>query len=423
MTMLFFVIVFSVLTVCTMKRSSFDNTVRLYDSFAEIREVYNGPIRFRQADWNNIKHESIILQTASENNNTTIFFERRIVRINVNMTERKDPIPFELIKQDNEYSIVRETETGHYFRIQSDLIEYSYEPQLDPIYEVSFYPLPINLSLIITYIVNSLRWNVRYTLQTFADGQTQFQILADIINSSPLIYYFNLTHLMAGDINLAFGNSKSSSLIATTISSKNNIDYSGIHLFSLINKSLTIEPYSILTLPILLANIQIKVCFTYNLILTIPLPITNSITSIISGKHKFQRLYQLSNSSSFLPTGQLLVYDSTLNVLTGECHLPTLAESEKYEFELGQDPDIMFVYNRTLTINRTTNSSLTTTNILIQNYKQRKVNVRFKSMCQLSMICLFYDSKARSLGSRLRYDLILEAKSEVAFTFTTVRLS
>ncbi|CAF3432109.1 unnamed protein product [Rotaria sp. Silwood1] len=421
------------MTVCPIRSTLSDSTVRLYDSFAEIHEVYNGPLRFQQADWNNIKHESIILQTTSENNNITIFFERRIIRLDVNMrgnkifvrkySEQKHPIPCELIKSDNEYSIVRELETGHYFRIQSDLIEYSYEPQLSPIYEVSFHPLPTNHSLIVTYIVNSLRWNARYTLQMFADGQTQFQILADIINSSPLIYDFNLTHLMAGDINLAFANSKSSSLIATTISSKNNIDYSGIHLFSLINKSLTIEPYSILTLPILLSNIQIKVCFTYNLILTIPLSITNSVTSIISGKHKFQRLYQLSNSSSFLPTGQLLVYDSTLNVLTDECHLPALAESEKYEFELGQDSDVMFVYNRTLTINRTTNSSLITTNILIQNYKQQKVNVRFKSMCQLSMICLFYDSKARSLGSRLRYDLILEAKSEVAFTFTTVRLS
>ncbi|CAF4319895.1 unnamed protein product, partial [Rotaria sordida] len=166
------------------------------------------------------------------------------------------------------------------FRIQSDLIEYSAEPQLSPIYEVSFYPVPTNLSLIVTYIVNSLRWNTRYTLQTFSNGQIKFQILADIINLSPLNYYFNLTHLMAGNINLAFGSSKSSSLIATTILSQNNIDYSGIHLFSLINNSLKIEPYSILTLPILLPNINIKVYFTYNLILTIPSPITNSITSI-----------------------------------------------------------------------------------------------------------------------------------------------
>jgi hypothetical protein len=103
--------------------------------------------------------------------------------------------------------------------------------------------------------------------------------------------------------------------------------------------------------------------------------------------------------------------------------VPALAESEKYEFELGQDPDIMLVYNRTLTVNRPTNSSLMTTNVLIQNYKQRKVNIRFKSICQLSMTCLFYDNKARSLGSRLRSDLIVEAKSEIAFTFTTVRLA
>jgi hypothetical protein len=153
-----------------------------------------------------------------------------------------------------------------------------------------------------------------------------------------------------------------------------------------------------------------------------PLPTSNSATSIMSGKHKFQRLYQLSNCSSFLPTGHLLLYDSPSNVLTGEWHLPTLAESEKYEFELGQDPDIMFVYNRTLSTNRATNSSLITTNVLIQNYKQQKVNIRFKSVCQLSMACLFYDNKARSLGPRLRYDLSLEPKSEVIFTFTAVRL-
>jgi len=197
---------------------------------------------------------------------------------------------------------------------------------------------------------------------------------------------------MSGDINLAFGNGKSSSLIISTASPKNNIDYSGVHLFSLINNSLTIEPHSILTLPILSPNIRIKLVYAYSLILTMPLPITNSATSIIYGKHKFQRLYQLSNSSSFLPTGHLLLYDSSSNVLTGEWHLPTLAESEKYEFELGQDPDIMLVYNRTLTVNRPTNSSLMTTNVLIQNYKQRKVNIRFKSIYQLSMTCLFYDA-------------------------------
>jgi hypothetical protein len=109
-----------------------------------------------------------------------------------------------MIKEYNEYSIVREIETGYYFRVQSDLIEYSYEPQTNQIYEVSFYPIPSNHSLIITYVVNNLRWHARYTLQTFADGQTQFHILADIINSSPIFYYFNQTHLMSGDINLAF---------------------------------------------------------------------------------------------------------------------------------------------------------------------------------------------------------------------------
>lgn len=334
-----------------------------------------------------------------------------------------------MIREADDYSIVREIENGHYFRVQSNLIEYTNEPQSDSIYEVSFYPIPTNISLIVTYVINNLRWHARYSLQIFLNGQTQFQILADIINLSPLSYQFNQTNLMSGDINLTFNNGKSSSLIASspsttiTTTSKNNIDYSGIHLFSHINSSLTIQPYSIFTLPILLPNIDVKIFFTYTLVLTIPLPISNRATSVISGKHKFQRLYQLSNSSSFLPTGHLLLYDSSLKILTGEWHLPTLAESEKYEFELGQDPDIMLVYNRTISLNRSTNSSLMTTNILIQNYKERKVNIRFKSLCQVSMTCLFYDNKARSLGPRLRYDPIIEAKSEIAFTFTAVRLS
>jgi hypothetical protein len=337
--------------------------------------------------------------------------------------EQKQSISCEMIREDNEYSIVREVQTGRYLRVQSDLIEYPDEPQSNPIYEVSFYPITTNLPLIVSYVVNSLRWHTRYSLEIFTNGQTQFQILADIINSSPLLYRFNQTNLMSGDINLAFGNVKSSSLVATPRSSQNDIDYSGVHLFSLINGSLTIEPYSILTLPIHLPNIRVKVLFTYTLGLTIPLEVSSSATSIISGKHKFQRLYQLSNSSSFLPTGHLLLYDSSSKILTGEWQLPTLAESEKYEFELGQDPDVMLVYNRTISVNRITNSSLMITNVLIQNYKQRKVNIRFKSICQLSMTCLFYDNKARSLGSRLRYDPIIEAKSEVAFTFTAVRLS
>ncbi|CAF4566588.1 unnamed protein product, partial [Rotaria magnacalcarata] len=80
-----------------------------------------------------------------------------------------------------------------------------------------------------------------------------------------------------------------------------------------------------------------------------------------------------------------------------------------YEFELGQDSDIMLVYNRTLTTNRATNSTLVTTNVLVQNYKKRKVNIRLKSICQLSMTCVFYDNKGRTLGPRLRYELVLQA--------------
>ena len=222
-----------------------------------------------------------------------------------------------MIKEENDYSIVREIESGHYFRAQSDLIEYPSEPQSSPIYEVSFYPIT-NLSLIVSYVVNNLRWHARYSAQIFADGQTQFQMLADVINSSPLSYQFNQTDLMSADINLIIGNSKSSQLIAKPISSKSTTDYNGVYLFSHINGSLKIEPHSIVTLPILLPNVRVKVMFTYTLILTVT-------SNIATGKHKFQRLYQLSNSSSLLPTGHLLLYDSSSNVLTGEWQLPTIS--------------------------------------------------------------------------------------------------
>ncbi|UJR27587.1 hypothetical protein I4U23_008868 [Adineta vaga] len=431
--MLFFTSILSFLCISVIEITGFDNSLRLYESFAEIHQVYDGPLRFQQADWDNIKHESLILRSVSNNTNQTISFQRRIIRLNAKSSDKtifvrrhpaqKDTIACELIKEDREYSLVRDIETGHYFRVQSDLIEYSYEPQTNQLYEVSFHPVLFNQSLVVTYIVNNLHWHARYILETFNNGQIKFQILADIINLSPIAYHSNQTYLMSGDINLAFGNGKSSSLVVSSDTLESTIDYSGVHLFSSINDSLTIEPYSILTLPILLPYIRVKVLFVYSLILSIPLPATNNAQSIISGKHKFQRLYQLSNSSSLLPTGHLLLYDSSSHVLTGEWYLPTLAESEKYEFELGQDPDIMLLYNRTLLTNRTTNSSIMTTNVLIQNYKQRQVNIRFKSLCQLSITCLFYDNKARPLGSRLRSDLAIDAKSEIAFTFTVVRLS
>jgi len=228
---------------------------------------------------------------------------------------------------------------------------------------------------------------------------------------------------MSGDINLTFDTSESSSLIASKTSTKNRIDYSGIYLFSSINSSLIIDPYAILTLPIYSPNIHIKIFFVYTLILTMSSSISlNNTVLIDSNKHKFQRLYQLSNSSSYLPTGHLFLYDSPVNALTGEWYLPTLAQSEKYEFKLGEDPDVMLVYNCTTTINQKTNSSLIITNVLIQNYKQQKINIRFKSICESSTICLFYDDKAHSLGARLHYELVLKAKSEVVFSFTTIQL-
>lgn len=67
---------------------SFDSTVRLYDSFAEIHQEYNGPLRFQQIDWDNIKHESIMLRLSSSKNdiNDTSRFERQVIRIKMNMT-------------------------------------------------------------------------------------------------------------------------------------------------------------------------------------------------------------------------------------------------------------------------------------------------------------------------------------------------
>jgi hypothetical protein len=304
---------------------------------------------------------------------------------------------------------VRDLDTGHYFRVQRSLIDYPNAPSTSSIYEVSFSPSIDNASLIVSYAVNHLRWHARYILETFDNGQNKFQILADIINSSPITYEFNATDLMIGDLNLIFSNGKSASFVVNMPSIENNIDYSGIHVVSHFDHRLTIEPYSLITLPIRSAYIQIRTLYTYNLILTMSIPMSNS-------------LYQLSNSSSYLPAGHLLVYDSPTNVLTGEWHLPTLAESEKYEFELGQDPDIMLVYNRTMSTNHTTNSSVITTYVLLQNYKQKRVNIRFKSGCLSLMTCLFYDDKSRSLGAHLRYNLTLDAHSEVAFTYTAVRL-
>lgn len=85
--MVLIIIVVYILAIFNIKKASSESTtVRLYDSFAEIRQPYTGPLRFRQADWDNIKHESIILQSASDTSNTVQFYERRVVRVNANMT-------------------------------------------------------------------------------------------------------------------------------------------------------------------------------------------------------------------------------------------------------------------------------------------------------------------------------------------------
>ena len=352
------------------------------------------------------------------------FLLGKIVQVR-RFSEQVNVTTCELIYEDQEMAIVREIETGRYFRVKINLIEYPDEPQIHGIYEISFAPILPNASLMITYAMNGLRWNSRYHLQTFANGQIRFQMLADIINTSPLKYEFNNTDLMSGDLNVVFNRGKSSSLIVspTILSqSESNVDYNSVYVFSRINTSLILEPFSIVTVPILTPTIQIQTWFTYNLLFSLPNTMVSSAFSIVSGKHKFRRLFQLSNSSSFLPAGHLLLYDSTSHVLAGEWNLPTLIESEKYEFELGQDPDVMLIYNRTISFNRITNSSLVTTHVLIQNYKQRRVLIRFKSSCQIIMNCLFYDDKARSLGPRLRYNLSLEAKSEVAFNYTAVRM-
>ena len=84
--MFFLVFILNFLSTYTTQSTSSNNNLRLYDSFAEIHQIYKEPLRFRQSDWDNIKHESLIVRPESDDNNITIAFERRIVRININMT-------------------------------------------------------------------------------------------------------------------------------------------------------------------------------------------------------------------------------------------------------------------------------------------------------------------------------------------------
>ena len=78
---------FLLLLIFIPKCSPFESTLRLYDSFAEIHQEYNGPLRFEQSEWDNIKHESIILRSISQTDtNETSMFERRAVRLTTNMT-------------------------------------------------------------------------------------------------------------------------------------------------------------------------------------------------------------------------------------------------------------------------------------------------------------------------------------------------
>lgn len=96
MIMLFHIVVLlTLLSIFIPMSTTFDSTLRLYDSFAEIYQEYKGPLRFQQTDWDNIKHESIILRSSSKNYmNDSVTFERRVVRINMNMTGKQ--ILFEL---------------------------------------------------------------------------------------------------------------------------------------------------------------------------------------------------------------------------------------------------------------------------------------------------------------------------------------
>lgn len=82
-TVQFFAWLFIFVPTC----SPFESTLRLYDSFAEIHQEYNGPLHFEQSEWDNIKHESIILRSTSQTDmNETSMFERQAVRLTMNMT-------------------------------------------------------------------------------------------------------------------------------------------------------------------------------------------------------------------------------------------------------------------------------------------------------------------------------------------------
>lgn len=102
----------------------------------------------------------------------SIFFPGKRVFVR-RYPEDKHPVPCETINGDHSYSLIREIETGHYFRAQVNLIEYPDEPQFAPIYEVSFQPTPLDPFFIVSYVIKNLRWQTRF--QTYSDRPHQFQ--------------------------------------------------------------------------------------------------------------------------------------------------------------------------------------------------------------------------------------------------------
>ncbi|CAF0897068.1 unnamed protein product [Didymodactylos carnosus] len=403
--------------------------LRLYESFAEIRQLYENDQKyyFRQDQWNDIKEESIVLLPNSS------MYERKIIRKETNMKgktvfvrkypEQHDAVECTMIHDDN--YVVQEKSSGRYFHAKNDLVEYIDVP-VEKLYELSFNKFDkssTDNTKILTYLVNSLKWRTRYLMNILLNGTVEFSAFADIINSGRTSYTFNTTHLFSGDISVSFLRSsphvdrRSSKTTSSTIGSgiEDQGEYNGIHMFSLINRDLIIESQSTTTFPYVKSpSINVKTILSFTLILS-----TTDTGFLQYEKRKFSRLYLLSNSSTYIPNGLMLIYDNS--ILSGEWSLPKLGEGERYEFELGEDADVLLMRNSTSVINKLTNTTMITTHVLIQNYKNRQINVRFKSVCQLE--CLFYNEKAVSLGHKLRYELLLRSKSEVAFSYSALRLN
>ncbi|WP_425147288.1 hypothetical protein [Deinococcus sp.] len=344
------VLIAAALTAADLNQGAAATDLRIYSSFAEVREAVTATGRaFRlalpQDAWNNMVPGTLDLEglnfiSAVQAQQADWLTQQEGKR--VTLIENGKRVPVTLIRARD--LLIRDA-AGEYRTVAYAQLRFSVPPPLDPQAPTQSltYALTRPGSGTVSYLTRGLVWSPRLTLKVSGDGAV-LTALADLRNGTGLAYRVSATELVAGDVTIQDGATLQAASGNATAATPGAIPLPSVPTQGRLGTLGTLNGL-----------------YRYGLKTAYLLPASSTLTlPFLTPKlNRFQRYASLSSSFSpqdsqgtlnrsyrlkadqNLPGGPLTVRED--GRISGQTSLQETAKGEQVEFTLGRDPDVRYV--------------------------------------------------------------------------------